>query len=112
MTPADLGELAGRLVPVAARLAAMVREEDREAIGTYLASLGEAERWALPVVLAAMVPADQTPAQLLEWVTWDEHGKPLPLDVAMVMCPALRPVRACGEPAPNAEATNERRTAA
>ena len=37
------------------------------------------------VILAAMIPDDRTPADLLSWVTWDEHGYPLPPDTVLVL---------------------------
>ena len=77
MTPAERGKLAARMVPVAARLAGMVRDEDAAAIGVFLSKLTGEETRALLVVQAAMIPDDQTPADLLGWVTWDEHGHSL-----------------------------------
>lgn len=75
---AALGNLAARLVPVAAAFVGTVRDEDREGVTEFLAALTGDERAALPVILAAMVPDDRSPAELLAWVTWDEHGRPLP----------------------------------
>lgn len=77
-TATRLGALAARLVPVAADLVVRVHEEGRESIGELLGRLNDEERWALPVVLAAMVPPDRPVSELLAWVTWDEHGRPLP----------------------------------
>lgn len=71
------GDLAERLVPVAADLVLRVRDEGRDSIGHLLITLTPEERWALPVVLAAMVPPDLPVGDLLAWVTWDEHGHPL-----------------------------------
>jgi len=71
------GDLAERMLPLAAELACMVRDEDRETIGQFLDGHGLApdlETRGLVVVLAAMV-ADSAPlGDLLAWVTWDEHG--------------------------------------
>ncbi|WP_433357710.1 hypothetical protein ACQP25_44845 (plasmid) [Microtetraspora malaysiensis] len=71
------GQLAERLVQVAVHLASMVREEDPEQVRLFLRGLEQVERDMLPIVLAAMVPVDQTPDALLSWVTWDERGRPL-----------------------------------
>lgn len=67
-------ELTDRLVPVAGRLVCAVREHDYDEV---CEALGEAEALAagttldgaeaLAVVLAAMVPWNQTPARLLTW---------------------------------------------
>lgn len=72
------GELAAGLVPIAANLAWRVRDEGRESVGELLASLSPRQRWALPVVLAAMVDVDKRPDELLAWVTFDEYGQSLP----------------------------------
>jgi hypothetical protein len=61
--------LAERLVPSAMELACMVRDEDARSIGSWVRSLSAAEKDALLVVLAAMVPVDRTPQELLEHVT-------------------------------------------
>lgn len=63
------GDLAEALVPVAADLVRRVRGRDRTAIAALLAELDGEQSRALPVVLAAMVPADTDPADLLAWVT-------------------------------------------
>jgi hypothetical protein len=84
VTPTERADLAESLVPVAAELAFLIRDEGREAIGEWLdchgvipgARITEATR-AFLVVLAAMVRADVTQEELLEWITWDEHGRPL-----------------------------------
>jgi len=84
MTALDLaacrrGELAERLVPKALELACMVHGDgDAGAIGRFLRSLPADERDALPVILAGLVPVDRPLAELLEFVTWDEYGRPLP----------------------------------
>ena len=80
-----LGDLAERLVPVAASFVGVVREEDRDGVTAFLSDLAVHERDALLVILAAMIPEDRTPADLLSWVTWDEHGHPLPPDTVLVL---------------------------
>ena len=67
----DPGELAARMVPVATELACLVREQDADGIGRFLAGVREGEVPALLVVLAAMVPVDEPVGDLLAWVTWD-----------------------------------------
>jgi hypothetical protein len=69
------GDLAERLVPVAAELAGRVRDEDRQSLGEFLARYTRAERDALLIVVAAMVDVDRTPAELLAHVTFDEFGQ-------------------------------------
>lgn len=79
---ADLGSgryresLAGHLVQVAQHLACLVRDESPEAVRLYLAGLDPTAREMLPIILAAMVPVDATPEQLLSWVTWDRPDAP------------------------------------
>ena len=64
-------ELAERMVPKATELACLVREQDADGIGQFLAGIPEKEIPALLVVLAAMVPVDEPVGDLLAWVTWD-----------------------------------------
>lgn len=66
---ADREQLADDLVPAACDLICRVHEEGPDATGALLASLTDEQRWALPVVLAAMVPTDRPVADLLAWVT-------------------------------------------
>jgi hypothetical protein len=62
---------AERLAHVAAQLAAMVRDESPDAVARWLcAECDGVDRWNLLFLLAAMVPTDQTPGQLLAWY-WD-----------------------------------------
>jgi hypothetical protein len=94
VTPEKRGDLAESMAPLAAELAFLVRDEGREAIGAWMdghglvpgARVTEATR-AFLVVLAAMVRADVTLEELLEWVTWDELGRPL--DQTMPLMPVL-----------------------
>ena len=66
---------AHRLAHVAAQLAARVREEEPEAVARWLCGeLDGLERWRLLFMLAAMVPVEQTPAQLLAWF-WDRQRR-------------------------------------
>lgn len=72
------GDLAERMTGVACELACLVRDEDAGAVGAFLSALTPAEKDALLVVAAAMIPVDgATPSELLAWVTWDEFGAPL-----------------------------------
>ena len=82
------GDLAEALVPLAAELAFLVRDEGRNAIGEWLDTqgiTGEKAR-ALLVVTAAMVPIDATEDDLLAWLTWDEHGAPLDGTIPLLPC--------------------------
>ena len=86
-----LGNLAERLVPLAAEFAGLVHGDgDRDTIAAFLHGLPAEERGALPVILAAMIPPDRTPAELLSWVTWDEYGRPLPPGTELVMSSGRR----------------------
>lgn len=81
------GELAAALVPKALELACLVHGDgDQAAIGRFLRKLTDEEFGALPVILAALVPVDQTPAELLSWVTWDEPDEPLKVPRQLVPC--------------------------
>lgn len=93
------GELAAALVPVAADLVYRVHEGSRGTVGALLHSLTGEQLRALPVVLAAMVDPDRSLGELLGWVTWDEHGRPLPGAPPAAPQPAAGPARAvrpCG----------------
>lgn len=57
----------------AQHLAGMVRDCGPDAIGAYLDNLTSDELYALTVTLAALVPIDQTPAELLDWL---HHPQP------------------------------------
>lgn len=64
---------AERLAHIAAQLVARVRDDDPEAAARWLSlELDGLDRWRLLFMLAAMVPVDQTPAQLLAWF-WDQQ---------------------------------------
>jgi hypothetical protein len=83
------GELAQRLVPKAIKLAGLVHGDgDATAIGRFLGKLTPEERAALPVILAALVPTDRTAAELLAFVTWNEHGEPLETAVPLPVPPS------------------------
>lgn len=97
------GELAERMVATACQLACLVRDSGRDEIGKFLATLGAGERDALLVVLAAMVPDDTAPGDLLSWITWDEYGRPLPSPShakggGVALPPRRRPGRAAVQP--------------
>lgn len=60
-----------RILPRALDLVTAVRDEDRAGIGARLQGLDRQDLASLAVVLAAMVPDDRSPQQLLAWVeTW------------------------------------------
>jgi hypothetical protein len=62
-----------RLAHVAAQFAARIRDDDPDAVNRWLCTqLDGLERWQLLWMLAAMVPVEQTPAQLLAWF-WDRQ---------------------------------------
>lgn len=87
LTPRQKGELAERMVPVAAELACAVREKDADGIGEILAGLDAQELTALAVVLAAMVPVDDPVSRLLGWVTWGGDGEPAVFPPAVPQLP-------------------------
>ena len=64
---------AHRLAHVAAQLAARVRDDEPEAVARWLCGeLDGLDRWRLLFLLAAMVPTDRTPGELLAWF-WDRQ---------------------------------------
>jgi hypothetical protein len=76
MSPAERGELAERMLPIAAGLACITHGDGGpDDIAQTLVDLDQAERDALIVVLAAMVNPDTTITDALGHITWDEHGR-------------------------------------
>lgn len=71
MTAVDTRTLPERMVPVACQLAGRVRERNPHAIRYLISQLTPRERYTLTVVLAAMIPDDRSPGQLLAWVEDD-----------------------------------------
>lgn len=66
-------EQAAAMIPVAADLACMVRDEDVAGIAAQLGKLDCQQFYALAVVMAAMIPDDQPVGDLLAWF---EAGTP------------------------------------
>ncbi|OPC84158.1 hypothetical protein B4N89_27415 [Embleya scabrispora] len=91
------------LIPLAARLIVLVHGEGgRSDIGEFLAGLSDDERWALLVVLAAMVNPDRSLGAALGWVAWDERGDPGALGLADTrtirdVAPDVEAEPSCGE---------------
>lgn len=79
MTADQPGDTAERLLPIAAGLACIVRGEGgpRE-IAHVLGQLDTYERDVLIVVLAGLVDPDRPVAEVLSYLTWDEHEQPVP----------------------------------
>ena len=73
----NAGDNAQRLLQIALDLATVVHDESRDAIHATVAGIEPEDRDALLVVLAALVDVDRPVADLLAWVTWDEHGAPI-----------------------------------
>ncbi|MFE6500723.1 hypothetical protein [Kitasatospora sp. NPDC057738] len=73
------GDTAERLLPIAAGLACIVRGEGgpRE-VAHILGQLDAYEREVMIVVLAGLVDPDRTVADVLGYLTWDEHEQPVP----------------------------------
>lgn len=67
MSGEEREELALRTIPTACRLVCAVRDSAEDVEAT-LAGLSPEEVTALAVVLAAMVPDDRTPTDLLGWI--------------------------------------------
>lgn len=66
---------AERLAHVAAQFAARLRDDEPDSVARWLcAQLDGAERWQLLFMCGAMIPTDQTPAQLLSWF-WDQRAQ-------------------------------------
>lgn len=77
LTAEERGNLANRLVPVAAAIACVVHGDgDHRDITHILNQLDGTERDGLIVVLAGLVDPDQRIDQALSYLTWDEHGNP------------------------------------
>lgn len=78
-TPTDRGDLAERMLPVAARLACIVHGDGaHQDIAHVLDQLDRSELIAVIVDLAAMVNPDTRIDDALSHITYDEHGKPAP----------------------------------
>lgn len=78
MTATRRGDLAERLLPVAARLACVVHGEGGATdVAHILRQLDVAELEALAVILAGLVDPERSVDDALGWVTWDEHGNPI-----------------------------------
>jgi len=77
MTPTEHGDLAERLLPIAAGLACITHGDgDRRDIAHTLQTLDQAERDALIVVLAGLINPDTRLTDALGYITWDETGRP------------------------------------
>lgn len=63
-------DLISAVHPAALRLIGIVRDEGREAVEEILWPLSQQELYGLVILLAAMVPDDQPPSELLAWT----HG--------------------------------------
>lgn len=75
LTAVQRGDLAEAMLPVAAQLAGIVHGDGGpEDVQAVLADLDGAERTALIVVLAGLVNPDQSTAQALGWLDFDETG--------------------------------------
>jgi hypothetical protein len=83
------GDLAERLIPKAVELACLVHGDgDVRAVERFLSRLYPWERDGLLVILAGLMSMDRSLEEMLAYVTWDEHGRPL-----------KPPVPPCGTPA-------------
>lgn len=75
MRPDQLGDLANRMAFKAARLATVVHDEGGLwDVGNLIDHLDLTELRGLVVVMAGMIPLDQSVEQALGYITWDEDG--------------------------------------
>lgn len=75
LAPEQRGDLAERMLPVAANLAVLVHGDGGpEDVAEVLAGLDDTEKNALIVVLAGLVDPDQPVGKALGWLDFDEHG--------------------------------------
>ena len=99
MTP---DERAGATVPDACTLVCLVRDVDPAVTGSWLQARTREQLEALCVVLAAMVPDDRSPGDLLAWIdpglkhTEKRHQDALRKRRARNGTPAPRLVQPCG----------------
>lgn len=91
------GDLMEALIPDAAYLAVAVRDRDPADIAARLAGLSRYELEALAVLLAGMVDPGRSVADLLGWIDFDEHGRPLGGQASRAELPLHRKAR---EPRP------------
>lgn len=77
LTAVERGDLAERLIPIAATLACVVRGDgDWRDVTHILNQLDPGERDALIVILAGLVDPEQQLGQALNYLTWNERGYP------------------------------------
>lgn len=77
MTPTERGDLAERLLPLAAALACVVHGDGGpKEIQHALVQLDDVERDALIVILAGLVDPDARLRDVLGYLDWDETGAP------------------------------------
>lgn len=101
-TAADRGDLAERLLPIAAGLACITHGDgDKRDIAHILDVLDRAERDALIVVLAGLVDPDANLASVLSYLTWDETGRPAA--TRPLLAGTLRSIATRRQPASGAE---------
>jgi hypothetical protein len=75
MTAEQRGDLAEKMLPVAANLAVLVHGDGGPAdVQEVLAGLSDVDRNALIVVLAGLVDPDQPLGKALGWLDFNEHG--------------------------------------
>lgn len=78
LTATERGDLAQRMLPVAARITAIVHGDgDAKDIAHALDPLDRIELVAVIVGLGALADPDRTVAEALAFVTWDEQGLPI-----------------------------------
>lgn len=76
LTDTERGDLAERMLPVAARITAIVHGDgDAKDVAHAVAELDRIELVAVIVALGALANPDQSIADALSFLTWDEHGR-------------------------------------
>lgn len=105
LTATERGDLAERMLRVAGQLACLVHGDgDVDAIDALTGPLDRAELVGLAVALAGLVDPDRPLADALDFLTWDEHGAPLPAARTFRSARTIRdfvtPRESPGRPAP------------
>ena len=78
---------AEHLAHIASQFAGRIRDDNPEAVARWLCSVTDGvERWQLLFMLAAMVPVEQTEAQMLAWF-WDQRQQARARRIVAAMYP-------------------------
>lgn len=78
MNAQQRGDAAEQLLDLVLDMACALRVEAPAAIHAQLRAMDRLTLEQALVVALACVDVQQSPGRLLAWITWDEHGRPLP----------------------------------